>query len=77
MKVANIASNMTEVETAAGVTLLFSYKTPVAAHVPDRGYLRTSKRWSATTSRHINKWLAMRGAHTPTEVDQSELDALA
>jgi hypothetical protein len=38
--------------------LLFSYSTPVACynkHTLD--YSRTSKKWSMTTTRHINKWL--------------------
>ena len=69
-----IASNMTEVSTEKAV-ILFSYKTPVAACMNDgSGFIRTSKRWSVTTSRHINKWLEGAKAR---EVDQAELDALA
>lgn len=71
MKVKNIGSNMTEVETKMG-TILVSYSTPVAACLSDgSGFIRTSKKWSMTTSRHINKWLA--GANAK-EVDQSVLD---
>lgn len=72
MKVRNIGSNMTTVETEDGV-ILFSYETPVAASV-DGGFIKTSKKWSPTTSRHINKWLD--GAEA-REVDQSILDNLA
>lgn len=50
-----IAANMTELE-ADGMTILFSYKTPVAAIVDGVRY-RTSYKWSPTTTRHINKWL--------------------
>ena len=57
MKLNPIASNMTEVEIG-DVTVLFSYKTPVAAQTEDGFYVRTEKHWSVTTSRHINKWLA-------------------
>ena len=78
MKLKNIGSNMTEVETDKG-TILFSYSTPVAAclngngnHQP--GFIRTSKKWSVTTSRHINKWLEGANAR---EVDQAVLDSLA
>ena len=35
--------------------ILFSYKTPVAFYEMNTGnYYRTSKKWSKTTSRHIN-----------------------
>lgn len=77
MKLTPIASNMTEVEIE-GATILFSYKTPVAALMHDKdgynGFIRTSKHWSATTSKHINKWLD--GAKA-VEVEQSILDKLA
>ena len=58
MKLNPIASNMTELELPSGVTVLFSYKTPVAAQDVDGFYWRTERKWSVTTSRHINKWLA-------------------
>ena len=51
-----IASNMTQLDLSDGTSVLFSYRTPVAA-LTDNGYYRTSKKWSVTTSRHINKWL--------------------
>lgn len=73
MKLRPIASNMTEVETSKA-TVLFSYRTPVAACMNDgTGFIRTSTRWSVTTSRHINKWLAGAKAR---EVDQADLDTL-
>ncbi len=56
MKVRNVGSNMTELVTD-GCTVLFSYETPVAAYTPTQGYVRTAKRYSQTTTRHINKWL--------------------
>ncbi len=55
MNLKPIASNMTEVSINNG-RILFSYSTPVAA-VLDGAWYRTDKRWSVTTSRHINKWL--------------------
>ena len=58
MQLTPIASNMTEVETKEA-RILFSYKTPVAAYVFGRGYVKTDKFWSVTTSRHINKWIGM------------------
>ena len=55
MQLTPIASNMTEVETSEA-RILFSYRTPVAAYVFGRGYVRTAKWWSVTTSRHINQY---------------------
>ena len=56
MQLRPIASNMTQLDLSAGTSVLFSYQTPVAC-LTDNGYYRTSKKWSVTTSRHINKWL--------------------
>ena len=55
MQLKPIASNMTQLDLN-GYQILFSYQTPVAC-LSDNGYYRTSKKWSVTTSRHINKWL--------------------
>lgn len=57
MRVRQIKANMIEV-TNRGVTVLYSYETPVAAHILGEGYYRTKKKWSTTTTRHINIWLA-------------------
>lgn len=57
MKLNPIGSNCNEVEIG-DVTILFSYRTPVAAQTADGFYVRTDKHWSVTTSRHINKWLS-------------------
>lgn len=73
MKVKNIGSNMTEVESKVA-TILVSYSTPVAACMNDgSGFIRTSKKWSQTTTKHINKWLDGAKAR---EVDQAVLDNL-
>jgi hypothetical protein len=56
MKVNSIGPNQTEIVKSNGDTILVSYSTPVAA-VTDLGTFRTSKKWSNTTSRHINAWL--------------------
>ena len=82
MQLNPIGSNMTEVETSEA-RILFSYRTPVAAYVYGegvpiagemyRGFVRTAKWWSVTTSRHINKWL---DGGTAEEVSQTYLDNL-
>jgi hypothetical protein len=56
MKLTPIKANMTEVELTPGLTVLFSYQTPVAYH-NYLGYFVTEKKWSKTTTRHINQWL--------------------
>ena len=71
MKLTPIAANQTELELTNGTQVFFSYKTPVAAYCPLRGYIRTAKYWSVTTSRHINKWL--KDVNNVTEVSQDYL----
>ena len=66
-----LASNMTEV-TIGDKMILFSYRTPVAYHEVGKGYFRTNKKWSVTTSKHINKWIGS----TWEYVDQSVLDEM-
>ena len=75
MKLTPIAANQNEVELTNGTQIFFSYRTPVAAYLPSKGYVRTSKFWSVTTSRHINKWL--NNVTNVQEIDQSVLDNLA
>tara|TARA_B100001250_G_scaffold398704_1_gene407269 strand:- start:9947 stop:10177 length:231 start_codon:yes stop_codon:yes gene_type:complete len=74
MKLTPIAANQTEVSFTNGTQVFFSYKTPVAAYLPEKGYVKTEKFWSVTTSRHVNKWL---GSVTNVElIPQSVLDNL-
>ena len=57
MKLHTIGTHQTELETEKA-RILFSYDTPVAAYLYDEHqYIRTSKRWSNTTTKHINTWL--------------------
>jgi hypothetical protein len=75
MKLTPIAANQTQISLNNGTEVFFSYKTPVAAYLPEKGYVRTEKFWSVTTSRHINKWL--KDINNVTEIDQAILDNLA
>ena len=72
MQLRPIASNMTQLDLSDGTSVLFSYRTPVAA-LTDNGYYRTSKHWTVTTSRHINKWL---GGVLAKEQPQAYFDSL-
>ena len=60
MQLRKLGNNQTQIDYSNGTSVLFSYETPVACSIislTDNGYYRTSKKWSATTTRHINKWL--------------------
>ncbi len=54
--------------------ILFSYETPVAGYIKGRGYFRTDKRYSATTSKHINKYVE--GWDDVLTLPQEEIDNL-
>ena len=78
MKIAHLAKNQTELIYENGTRIFFSYQTPVAAYITGRGWIKTSHRYSVTTSRHLNRWLSANGAFELAEqVHQSELDRLA
>ena len=87
MKLIPIAANQNELIVQipgfrGDTKILFSYQTPVAAmnHSPEwhekfgNGMIKTDKKWSVTTSKHINKWM---GGNFGAKVDQSILDSLA
>ena len=57
--------------------ILFSYQTPVAVWDGDKLYV-TDKKWSVTTSKHINKWVAKHWhAKMPAmKIPQEQIEAL-
>lgn len=56
MRIIIDGANRTRVELNNGTTLYISYQTCVAAHLPGVGDVRTSKKWSTTTSKMLNEW---------------------
>ena len=48
---------MTEIITANGFKIMFSYETPVAGHIENYGFFKTTTKYSVTTTKHINKYL--------------------
>jgi len=72
MKIKSIGSNMTELNIN-GLSVLFSYSTPVAGW-DDSGAFRTSNHYSATTTKHINKYL--RGKDIGRKVDQDYINSI-
>tara|TARA_R110000796_G_scaffold133738_1_gene249381 strand:+ start:266 stop:499 length:234 start_codon:yes stop_codon:yes gene_type:complete len=73
MKINNVGSNMTELVHTSGVIVLFSYSTPVAALLPSGKYVKTDRKYSVTTTKHINKWVLGNVETKP----QSYIDELA
>jgi hypothetical protein len=65
-------SNHYAIRIANGNEFYFSYKTLVAAKVDGR-CVRTSKKWSVTTSKHLGKM----GVGGWEQIPQDELEALA
>lgn len=76
MKLNPIGPNQTEIEHENGVTVFYSYKTPVAAFVPGKGALCSTKKYSVTTSKHVNQAMQRWGA-TKVPVDQGVIDQYA
>jgi hypothetical protein len=60
MKLNPIKANMTELQINDKL-ILFSYKTPVACHIDQKGYFQTEDYYSPTTTKHINLWLKQQG----------------
>ena len=67
MQLTPIAANQTSVSFNDGTEVFFSYKTPVAAYLQDKGYVKTDTFYSVTTSRHINKYLPTKDVPTVSE----------
>ena len=60
MKLVKIANNQTELSLSDGTKVLISYETPVAAYRGGEWYY-SSKKWSATTTKHVKAWLGGHG----------------
>jgi|WetSurMetagenome_2_1015567.scaffolds.fasta_scaffold195424_2 hypothetical protein len=76
MNLTPIKQNMTEIDLGNGHKVLFSYKTPVAeTYLAPEGRLfrMTNKKWSRTTTKHINAWLPKDQAK---EMPQEYFDSL-
>ena len=67
-----IGSNTSEV-VVKGTSILFSYSTPVAGW-DENGAFRTDKKFSASTSKHINKYLG--GKEVGRVVEQEWIEGL-
>ncbi len=75
MRVQSLAANQTVVTLASGMQVFFSYETPVAAIFEGFSY-KTDRKYSATTTKHINAWLGNGGKNAIVK-PQAYFDLLA
>jgi hypothetical protein len=61
MNLIALGKNQTEINLDGGLTVFFSYNTPVACrwHNGNGQFVHyvTARKWSRTTARHIHKWV--------------------
>jgi hypothetical protein len=76
MRQNNIGPNQTEIEYSNGTQIFFSYATPVAGWSSEVGWFRTTKKYSKTTSRHINKYFEAISEEFITELDPTAIRKL-
>ena len=74
MNVKPIGPNQTLLITNHGDEVLFSYSTAVAGRSHKLGWFRNSKKYSVTTSRHVNKYLD--GIDNVTLLTPEEIDLM-
>ena len=75
MKLEPISNNCSLLRTNHGWQILYSYGTAVAGYNPVLNMcFKTDKKWSNTTTRHINKWLTSQQADNVVILEQSDID---
>ena len=57
MRLKQLGPNQAELITNHEYRILYSYETPVAGYSPLIGWFKVNKKYSVTTTRHINKYL--------------------
>jgi hypothetical protein len=56
MRVKQVTTTSTQVSLPMAPKCFSPDSTPVAALVPGKGWMRTEKTYSVTTTKHINRW---------------------
>jgi hypothetical protein len=56
MRLIKLGNNESELDLGF-CQVFFSYQTPVAARLTGGALVKTSEKYSSTTTKHINKWL--------------------
>ncbi len=75
MRIESLGANQTVVTLSSGCQVFFSYETPVAAIFDGISY-KTDRKYSNTTTRHMNAWLGDSGKNAIVK-PQSYFDLLA
>lgn len=75
MHIKSLGANQTVITLSSGCQVFFSYETPVAAIFDGISY-KTDRKYSNTTTRHINTWLGNSGKNAIVK-PQSYFDLLA
>ncbi len=75
MRIQSLGANQTVVTLSSGCQVFFSYETPVAATFDGISY-KTDRKYSNTTTRHINAWLGNGGKNAIVK-PKSYFDLLA
>ena len=73
MKIKPMGKNQTLLIKDNGDEIFFSYETPVCGFINGQ-YVKTSKKWSVTTSKHIGMYIPK--GITAIEKDQNFFDTL-
>lgn len=56
MELRHLTPSMAVLMFHDGLRILFSYDTPVAAYIPDKGYIKSDRFFSRTSSAHVSKF---------------------
>lgn len=76
LKLKNIGAHENEVHEGDNI-VLFSYETPVACILNGSNVgLKTERKWSVTTSKHINAFFGRHGIDTINEKPQEFFEGL-
>lgn len=59
------STNTMTVKLSDGREVCLSYGVPVAAFVPGRGYIKTDRKYSVTTSKHANQYAGAKAKVIP------------
>ena len=77
MHVQSLGKNQTIVtvkdNNGRNIECLYSYETPVAIRCAN-GLFKTERKWSVTTSRHVNKFIGAVMSNVTMELPQEEFD---
>ncbi len=72
----DVKGNSKEVTFRNGLNVLVSYDTPVAFHRAGELPRVTDRKFSVTTSKHINQWIKRNGFKETVKVSQEDVETV-